>query len=74
MTANLHTAEQYGVADGAVLELELDGNPTTALVLLAGDEFMILDACDGTTPIVVRYDEVGPFRVFEPERLGLIAA
>jgi len=45
----------------------------TALVLLAGDELMIVDPCDGSTPFVVRYDEVGPFRVFEPELLGLAA-
>ena len=61
------------VPDGAVIEIELEGEPMTALVLLAGDELMILDACDGSTPFVVRYDEVGPFRVFEPEMLGLAA-
>ena len=61
------------VPDGAVIEIEFEGEPMTALVLLAGDELMILDACDGSTPFVVRYDEVGPFRVFEPELLGLAA-
>jgi hypothetical protein len=61
------------VADGAVIEIELEGEPMTALVLLAGDELMIVDPCDGSTPFVVRYDEVGPFRVFEPELLGLAA-
>ena len=62
------------VPDGAVIEIEHEGEAMTALVLLAGDELMILDACDGSTPFVVRYDEVGPFRVFEPELLGLAAA
>ena len=61
------------VSDGAVIEIELEGEPMTALVLLAGDELMIVDPCDGTTPFVVRYDEVGPFRVFQPELLGLAA-
>ena len=61
------------VPDGAVIEMELDGEPMTALVLLAGDELMIVDPCDGSTPFVVRYDEVGPFRVFEPALLGLAA-
>ncbi len=61
------------VADGAVIEIELEGEPMTALVLLAGDELMIVDPCDGSTPLVVRYDEVGPFRVFEPELIGLAA-
>jgi hypothetical protein len=61
------------VADGAVIEIELEGEPMTAIVLLAGDEHMIVDPCDGSTPFVVRYDEVGPFRVFQPELLGLAA-
>jgi hypothetical protein len=43
------------------------------LVLLAGDELIILDACDGSTPFVVRYDELGSFRVFEPELVGQAA-
>ena len=44
------------VSDGAVIEIDLEGEPMTALVLLAGDELMIVDPCDGTTPFVVRYD------------------
>jgi hypothetical protein len=62
------------VHDGAVIEIERGDEAVTALVLLAGDELMILDACDGTTPFVVRYDEIGPFRIFEPELLGQAAA
>jgi hypothetical protein len=62
------------VRDGAVIEIERGDEPMTAMVLLAGDDLMILDACDGTTPFVVRYDEIGPFRVFEPELLGQAAA
>ena len=61
------------VKDGAVIEIERDGDAMTALVLLAGDEMLIVDACDGTTPFVVRYDELGSFRVFEPEPAGLAA-
>jgi hypothetical protein len=68
-TSSTHPA----VADGAVIEIEHDGEAMTALVLLAGDEALILDACDGSTPFVVRYEELGPFRVFEPELLGLAA-
>ena len=67
------TRRTTAVPDGAVIEIELEGEPMTALVLLAGDELMIVDPCDGSTPLVVRYDEVGPFRVFEPELLGLAA-
>jgi hypothetical protein len=68
-----------GLRDGAVIEIEHDGpehdgRAVTALVLLAGDESVILDMCDGSTPFVVRYDELGSFRVFEPELLDLAAA
>jgi hypothetical protein len=45
----------------------------TALVLLASEESVILDPCDGRTPFVVRYDELGSYRVFEPELVGLAA-
>ena len=62
-----------GLRDGAVIEIDRDGEATTALVLLAGDEMVILDACDGSTPFVVRYDELGSFRVFEPDVLDLAA-
>jgi hypothetical protein len=63
-----------GLRDGAVIEIDHDGDAVTALVLLAGDESVILDVCDGSTPIVIRYDELGPFRVFEPGLLDLAAA
>ena len=43
-----------GLRDGAVIEIEHDGDAVTALVLLAGDESVILDVCDGSTPIVIR--------------------
>jgi hypothetical protein len=61
------------IRDGAVIEVEREGEAMTALVLLAGDDLLILDPCDGTTPFVVRYDELGSFRVFEPGLLGLAA-
>ena len=61
------------VHDGAVIEIDRGDEAVTALVLLAGDDMMILDACDGTIPFVVRYDEIGSFRIFEPELTGLAA-
>ena len=51
---------------GDVIELDRDGDPVTALVLLATDEFVILDLCDGSTPIVSKHDEVVDYRKFEP--------
>lgn len=59
---------------GDVIEITLDGSELTALVLLAAEEMMILDLCDGSTPVVVRYDEVPAFRVFSPETLSLSLA
>ena len=55
--------------DGA----EVDGEAVTALVLLAGDDMAILDTCDGSTPFVVRYEELGEIRVFEPDVLSSAA-
>lgn len=51
---------------GDVIEIDLDGDPTTTLVLLATHEFVILDPCDGRTPLVARVADLGPVRVFHP--------
>ena len=37
-----------------------------ALVLLAADEAVILDACDGSTPFVVKREELVEYRKFNP--------
>ena len=37
----------------------------TVLVLLATDDFMILDPCDGSTPFVVQNDELVEYRKFD---------
>ncbi len=37
----------------------------TVLVLHATDEFLILDPCDGSTPFVVRGDELVEYRKFD---------
>jgi len=60
------TRRTTAVPDGAVIEIELEGEPMTALVLLAGDELMILDACDGSTPFVVRQCDLVDYRIFDP--------
>jgi hypothetical protein len=51
---------------GDVLEINLNGEIVSTMVLLATEEFAILDACDGTTPFVVRYDELVEYRKFDP--------
>lgn len=49
---------------GDVLELIHDEAVISALVLLATDTAVILDACDGSTPFVVKRDELTEYRVF----------
>jgi hypothetical protein len=51
---------------GDVIEIGRNGDVFTALVLLAADEAVILDACDGSTPFVVKSDELIEYRKFIP--------
>ena len=51
---------------GDVLELLHEGAVISALVLLATDTAVILDACDGSTPFVVKRDELVDYRKFNP--------
>ena len=52
------------IQTGSVLEIKYDDEWVSALVLLATPEAMILDLCDGSTPFVIRPDELHEFRVF----------
>lgn len=54
------------IETGDVLELTRDGETISALVLLAADTAVILDACDGSTPFVVKRDELVDYRKFVP--------
>ncbi len=51
---------------GDVIEISRGDDVITALVLLAADEAVILDACDGSTPFVVKRDELIEYRKFNP--------
>jgi hypothetical protein len=51
---------------GDVIEMTRNGDLISALVLLAADEAVILDACDGSTPFVVKRDELVDYRKFVP--------
>ena len=51
---------------GDVIELSRGDDVITALVLLAADEAVILDACDGSTPFVLKRDELIEYRKFVP--------
>ena len=54
------------VATGDVVEMEMEGITISALVLLATPEAVILDACDGSTPFVVRPELLTDVRIFDP--------
>jgi hypothetical protein len=54
------------IETGDVLELTRGGETISALVLLAADTAVILDACDGSTPFVVKRDELLEYRKFVP--------
>ncbi len=43
---------------GDVIEITIGDDVVSALVLLAAEHAVILDACDGSTPFVVRRDEL----------------
>jgi len=54
------------IRTGNVIEMDVDGNAVSALVLLAAGDAVILDTCDGSTPVVVRLIDLGSVRVFDP--------
>ncbi len=54
------------IETGDVIELIHGGDVISALVLLAADEAVILDACDGSTPFVLKRDELVEYRKFVP--------
>lgn len=51
---------------GDVIEVRLGDDVVSALVLLAAPEALILDRCDGSTPIVLSRDELIEYRKFNP--------
>lgn len=51
---------------GDVIEMKMNDDVVSAMVLLATDEFVILDTCDGSTPFVVKRDELVEYRKFIP--------
>ncbi len=54
------------IETGDVIEITIGDDVVSALVLLAADEAVILDACDGSTPFVVKRDELIEYRKFNP--------
>ncbi len=54
------------IETGDVIEITIGDDVVSTLVLLASDEALILDACDGSTPFVVKRDELVEYRKFVP--------
>jgi hypothetical protein len=54
------------IETGDVLEIDRDGELISALVLLATEDAIILDACDDTTPFVVRRSDLLDYKLFDP--------
>jgi hypothetical protein len=52
---------------GDVIEIDAGDDSISALVLLAADDFVIIDRCDDTTPVVLRRDELSNYRRFEAD-------
>ncbi|MFT6391108.1 MAG: hypothetical protein ACJA14_000616 [Ilumatobacter sp.] len=55
---------------GDVIEVRTQAahdNVMTVLVLLATDEFLILDPCDDSTPFVIQSDELIEYRKFDAD-------
>ena len=50
---------------GDVIEVRTINDVMTVLVLLATDDFVILDPCDETTPFVVQREELVGYRKFD---------
>ena len=67
-TATHETVTAIRLRTGDVIEIEIAGELASALVLLASGDAVILDACDGSTPFVVRLSDLGDVRVFDPRR------
>jgi hypothetical protein len=53
------------VMTGDVIEVDIDGEAMTALVLLATPEAVILDPCDGSTPLVFLPEHLNDVRIFD---------
>lgn len=55
------------IETGDVIEIDREGESISTLVLLATDDAVILDACDDSTPFVVRRSDLVEYRLFRPE-------
>jgi hypothetical protein len=63
----MSTLTNERIETGDVIELIHEGELISALVLLATEDAVILDACDDTTPFVMRRSDLVDYRLFQPE-------
>lgn len=54
---------------GDVIEVKSGDDVITVLVLLATDDALVLDPCDGETPFVLNTEELVEYRKFDAEAL-----
>ena len=54
---------------GDVIEVKSGDHVITVLVLLATDDALVLDPCDGGTPFVVHTEELVEYRQFDAEAM-----
>jgi hypothetical protein len=54
---------------GDVIEIKSGDDVITVLVLLATDDALVLDPCDGATPFVLNTEELVEYRKFDAEAL-----
>jgi hypothetical protein len=59
--------------DGDVIEIDALDGPVTALVLLVNAKMVIIDLCDGSTPVVLDRVDLRPYRVFSDTALAAVA-
>lgn len=56
---------------GDVIEVDIDGIVETAMVLLASEDMVILDLCDGEVPLVFELKDLHAVRVYKPSSIAV---
>jgi len=54
---------------GDVIEIKSGDDVVTVLVLLATDDALVLDPCDGATPFVLNTEELVEYRKFDADAM-----
>lgn len=69
----MNTMLMQELSAGDVIEVktadDVADDVMTVLVLLATEEFVVLDPCNDSTPFVVKYDELVEYRKFDAEEM-----